>query len=818
MNGRQAVCGKAACNISMTAATKEENQPMSWLKIAWRHHRNNRLYTLLNSSGLAIGIAAALLIGLWVHDELTFDKVHPNYDRIARVMDNQPADGGITTTDGIPVPLATQLRNLFPADISRLALYYPNFRHILTIDREHSIARIGSWVQSDLPVMLTLPMIAGSRYALADRENCLISQSTARALFGSADPIGHTIRVDNNVDVRVGGVFTDIPTNSTFHDVNIFLAWDKAVDEMPGMKDYANAWDAPGFNLYLQLGEHADMARINRKIKNLMAEHTHNKGETIFLQPMREWHLYGEFANGIAAGGRSRIVRLFAGIGLFVLLLACINFMNLATARSEKRAKEVGVRKTIGSSQSQLVFQFLAEAAAMTLAATGLALIILWLTLPLFNPLAGKDLHIPWTEPAFAASILAFVIITTLLAGSYPAFYLSSFRPLDTLRGPFKTRHSFAPRRILVVFQFTVSISLVIATLLVGRQIVYAKHRPVGYSRDGLLNIGKNTKDLYNADYQSLRNDLLHTGFVANMAESAAPVTESPDAIAGDLSWEGADPRARTTFSYLGFTAEYGPTIGWQILAGRDFDPALKTDSGNVIINASAARLMGFPQPIGRQVRLWGRSKTIIGVVQNLVMGSPFQNVQPACYFLAPGNQNNDILIRVQPGRSMHEALGAIEGVLKKYNPESPFDYRFVDTDYAQKFSEEQRVASLARIFTALAIIISGLGLFGLSAYSAEQRTKEIGVRKVLGSSAFGIWRLLTVDMLHLVAIAAAIAVPLAAFFMHKWLISYAWRIPIGWDVFVLSAGLTGVIAVATVSYHAIRAAMANPIRSLRSE
>jgi len=794
---------------------------MSWLKIAWRHHRNNRLYTLLNLSGLAIGIAAALLIGLWVHDELAFDSIHTNYSRIARVMDNQSTDGGITTTDKLPAPLATLLRNQYPADIPHLALYYPNFRHILTVDKEHSVAAVGSWVQPDLPVMLTLPMISGSRQALTDRENCLISQSAARALFGSADPMGRTIRVDNNVEVRVGGVFADIPAGSTFHDVDIFLAWDKAVDEMPGMKDYANAWDAPGFNIYMQLGDHANMARINGNIRNIIADHTHNKGETIFLQPMSEWHLYGEFANGTAVGGRIRIVRLFAGIGLFVLLLAGINFMNLATARSEKRAKEVGVRKTIGSARSHLILQFLAEAAAMTFASTALALGALWLILPFFNSLAGKTLRIPWTNPVFGMFILAFIVIVALLAGSYPAFFLSRFKPVEVLKGTARFGTSLRaalPRKILVVVQFTVSISLIIATLLVGRQIDFAKHRPVGYSRAGLINVGKNTKDLYDADYQSLRNDLLRTGFVANMAESATPLTEAPDAVAGDISWEGADPNARPTFSYLGFTAEYGRTIGWQVLAGRDFDAALKTDSGNVIINASAAKLIGFPQPVGKQVRLGGRSRIIIGVVTDLVMSSPFQNVQPACYFLAPGQQNNNILIRMQPGRSMQDALAAIETVLKKYNPESPFDYRFVDTDYAQKFADEERVAALARIFTVLAIIISGLGLFGLSAYSAEQRTKEIGVRKILGSSAFRIWQLLVFDILRLVALAAAVAVPLAAVFMHKWLTSYTWRIPIGWDVFALSGGLALVIAVATVSYHAVRAAMANPACSLRSD
>jgi ABC-type antimicrobial peptide transport system permease subunit len=794
---------------------------MAWLKIALRHHRAGRLYTLLNLSGLAIGITVALLIGCWVQDELSFNTVHPNYDRIARVMDNQPADGGINTSNRVPVPLAAELRDHYGSDFTHVALYYPNFRHILTVDEKasrKSVAAVGSWVQPELPVMLNLPMLSGNRQTLTHRQNTIISRSLAHALFGAADPMGRTIRVDNNIDVTVGGVFADIPVGSSFHEVNIFLPWDKAVDEMPWMKDYTNAWDAPGFNIYVQLGEHADINRINRNIKGLMAAHTSNKAETIFLQPMRQWHLYDEFSNGVATGGRIRIVRLFTGIGIFVLLLACINFMNLATARSEKRAKEVGIRKTLGTPKASLVTQFLGEALLMTLAATILALGIAWLTLPFFNRLSGKTLSIPWTNAGFSALVLVFILLTALLAGSYPAFYLSRFKPVRVLKGDLRSGPLAAlPRKILVVLQFSVSISLIIGTILVGRQIAFAKDRPVGYTRAGLINIGKNTKDLYDANYQALRDDLLRTGMVDNMAEAAVALTEGPDATIGDLSWEGADPHAKPAFSYLGVTADYGRTIGWQLAAGRDFDPALKTDTSAVIINESAATLIGFPQPIGRQLRLWGQPHTIIGVVRNLVMNSPFQNVPPGCYFLSSDKQVNDILLRIRPERSMHTALAAIETVFRKYNPESPFDYRFVDTDYAQKFAEEERVAALARTFTLLAIFISCLGLFGLAAYSAEQRTKEIGVRKILGSSVFQIWRLLTADILRLVAISCGIAIPLAGMFMRKWLTGYTYRIPIGWDVFLLSGGMALIIAIATVSYHAVRAAYANPVRSLRN-
>ena len=792
--------------------------PNTWLKTAWRHHRDSRLYTLLNLAGLSTGIAVALLIGLWVRDELVFNTLHPNYDRIARVMDNQPSEGGIATTDRIPVPLAAELRNHFGDDLPRIALYFPNFRHILTVDRTHSIPQTGSWVQPDLPVMLTLPMIEGSRDALKDRSNVLISQSLARALFGNTDPMGRNIRVDNTVEVRVGGVFADLPAGSTFHEVGIFLAWDKAVDEMAGMKDYSNDWSASGFQLYVQLGRHADLARINKNIKDLIATHTKNKGETLFLEPMRNWHLYSEYNNGIATGGRIRIVRLFTAIGIFVLLLACINFMNLATARSERRAKEVGVRKVIGSLRRQLIAQFLGEAAGMTIAASALALGIVGLTLPFFNHLSGKALTIPWTNPGFATSILIFIAITALLSGSYPAFYLSRFRPVKVLKGDLRSGPgSSLARKTLVVLQFTVSISLIIGTTLLSRQIVFAKQRPVGYTRAGLINIGKNTKDLYDARYTSLRSDLLHTGVVTNMAEAAIAVTELEQATGGGVSWEGSDPNAKPAFTDMAITADYGATIGWQIIAGRDFDPAKKTDSAGIIINESAARLIGFRQPIGRQLRIWdNKPRTIIGVVRDLVMASPFQRVQPGYYYLVPDVNTNNIIIRVRPDQPMHTALAAIEKVMHRYNPESPFDYRFVDTDYAEKFAEEERVDSLARTFTILAIFISCLGLFGLAAYSAEQRTKEIGVRKVLGSSAFRIWRLLTTDILRLVALSCSIAIPLSGLFMQRWLQQYEYRASSPWWIYCAACGGALFLALFTVSLHAWKAAHTNPIDSLR--
>ena len=789
----------------------------SWLLSAWRSARATRLYTLLNGSGLAIGAAVTLLIGLWVHDELSFNKVHENYHRIAQVLDNQPADGGIATSDLLPIPLAAELRNRYGGDFNHIALYWPEFRHILTVG-DRSIARSGSWVQPDLPVMLTLPMREGSRDALRERSNVLISQSLAAALFGTADPMNRTIRVDNSVEVKVGGVFADLPANSTFHDAGIFLSLDKAVDEMAWLKGSIGAWDVHGWRLYVELNEHADLVRVNRDIAGLLSAHSHVAGEKIFLYPMRKWHLYDKFSNGVAAGGRIGIVRLFIGIGVVVLLLACINFMNLTTARSQQRAREVGIRKVIGSLRYQLIGQFLGEAFLLTILSIILALGIAQLGLPFFNALSGKRLGIPWTDPLFAVAVIILLFITGLLAGAYPAFYLSGFRPVNVLKGDLTAGPwTSLPRKILVVLQFTVSISLVIGTILIGRQIDFARDRPIGYSRTGLLNIGKNTSDLYQAHYNSLRGDLLRTGMVSDMAESSVAATEPLEADRG-VSWLGEDSTTKPSFTSVFITADYGNTIHWQLVSGRDFRRDYATDSDKVIINESAARLMGFTQPVGKEITAYGGRLTIIGVVRDMVSTSPFQRVQPGLFRLAPDTNLNDILIRVTPSTPMRPALAAIEKIFHRYNPGSPFDFHFVDTDYALKFAEEERIDGLTRVFTVLTIFISCLGLFGLAAFTAGRRAREVGIRKVLGSSVFGCWKLLTGETVRLVLLSSAIALPVAGVFMNRWLEQYEYRTPLHWWVFAAAAGGAVVLALVTVSFHALKAAHTNPAKTLRSQ
>jgi len=787
----------------------------SWFKMALRHIRTGKLYVALNLIGLATGIAVAIIIGLWLNDELRFDHYHPNHDRLAQVMFNEPTPDGILTSNLVCAPLAGELRSKYGNDFRRVALVWQDYTHILVVG-EKKLPASGVWAQPDLPDMLQLKMVSGSRSALHDPSSALLTRSLAKALFGDTDPIGRTIRIDNHTDQKVGGVFEDLPENTSFHGTKIILPWDKAINILIGVKDALPDWGTRYWRLYVEMNPNASIVRVSQNIKNIPGQHSKDAKQEIFLHPMNRWHLYGDFTNGKISGGRIRIVWLFTGIGLFVLALACINFMNLSTARSERRAKEVGIRKTIGSLRGHLIGQFLSEAILITAVACLLALLIAIISLPFFNRLAGKNIAFPWTEPAFWLSGFGFMVIIGLIAGSYPAFYLSRFRPVKVLKGDFKTSPLAAlPRKILVVIQFTVSIAFIIGTVLVYRQIQYAKDRPVGYTRQGLLSIRKNSSDLYQAKYDALRADLLHTGAVLDMAQSGMASTET---IEGSkyIEWEGKDPNFKPLITICNVTHDYGHTIGWQVVQGRDFSRDFPTDSTAVIINETAARLIKMKFPIGHTMRVWGKN-TIIGVVKDMVTASPYQHIQPAVYIL-DYNGNNFITVRVSPSMPMRTSLTAVEQVFRKYNPTVPFEYTFVDDDYARKFSDEQRVASLSGLFTILAILISCLGLFGLAAYRMEQRTKEIGIRKVLGAPVAHLWRILTKDFIVLVLLSCVIAVPLSIAFLHQWLRQYEYRTDLPWYTFIAACGGALGIALLTISYHAVKATRTNPIESLRSE
>ena len=788
----------------------------NYLKIALRNLTKNKAYSAINIGGLAVGMAVAMLIGLWLWDELSFNKYHPNYGRIAQVMDTQTFNGKATTSEAVAIPLADKLRTNYGSAFKRMALVFPSFPRILSVG-DKQITQPGVWAQPDLPDMLGFTMLHGQRNALRDPSSALLAQSLAKALFGNADPMGKTLKLDNRTYLKVGGVFQDLPRNTTFHDTKLFLPWAKVVNELSWVKEAQGQWDTQFWRLFVELNEPVDINQLNARIKDIAKPHRPSTKPEIVLHPMADWHLRSEFKNGKVAGGRIELVWLFGIIGGFVLLLACINFMNLSTARSEKRAKEVGIRKAVGSVRGQLISQFFIESLLVAVLSFVLALLLVQISLPFFNGLTDKLMVVPWTSSFFWLMAVGFTGSTGLIAGSYPALYLSGFAPVKVLKGVMATsRLAASPRKVLVVIQFTVSITLIIGTIIVFRQVQHAKGRSVGYTRAGLITVQKNTPALFSAPYNALRNDLIRTGAVDNMFCSSAPSTETPVGNQ-NFDWNGKDPGSVVLLQTVGVTHDYGQTMDWTVVAGRDFSRSFPADSGSLILNETAAKRMGLTRPIGEIVRWDGKPHQIVGVVKDMVMESPYQPIQP-CLFVLDYEWDNFITVRLKPGLPARDALAQTEAVFKKYNPNAPFDYKFVDQEYARKFADEERVGKLASVFAVLAIFISCLGLFGLAMFTAEQRTKEIGIRKVLGASVGNLWSLLSKDFVYLVGIAFVIATPIAYYFLSGWLQKYAYRTEMSWWIFGLAGAGALVITLLTVSFQSIKAALMNPVKSLRSE
>jgi putative ABC transport system permease protein len=797
----------------------------NYFKIAWRNLVKGKWYSLINIVGLATGMAVALLIGLWIWDELTYNTYHTNHARLAQLMTTQTFNGETGTGEAVAVPMAAELRTKHADDFKHVSLASWNFGHTLGVG-DKKISASGMWVDPVFPAMLTLKMLAGSQDALKDPSSMLIRRSVAKALFGDADPMNKIVRVDSKIDMKVAGVYEDLPRNTSLYDMEILMPWDKYVSTEPWLKNAGTQWGNHSFQLFLQLNdggkgsrsareEKGDFGRITAKIKDIPKEHNKEGKEEVILQPMDNWHLYGEFKNGKVVGGRIQFVWLFGIIGVFVLLLACINFMNLSTARSEKRAKEVGIRKAVGSLRRQLIGQFLSESVVVACLSFVLAVVLVLLLLPFFNGLADKKMSIPWAHPLFWLTTLGFTLVTGLVAGSYPAFYLSSFKPIKVLKGSIKAgRFAALPRKVLVVIQFTVSITLIIGTIIVFRQIQYAKNRPVGYTREGLMSVMMNTPDI-NGHYDALRRDLLHTGALENMSESSSPATQVWSNQIG-FDWRGKDPNSVPLFGIVATTHDFGKTIGWQIKEGRDFSRDF-TDTGAFILNEAAVELTGLKHPVGETVKWDDKNHVIVGVVKDMVMESPYKPVKPTIFYLDYG-WTQVITLRIKPGTPVRTAIAKIEPVFKKYNPGSPFEYKFVDEDYAKKFSDEERIGNLATFFAVLAIFISCLGLFGLASFVAEQRTKEIGIRKVLGASVFILWRMLSREFVALVVISFFIAIPIAWYYLTQWLQKYTYHTQVSWWVMAAAGVGALVITLLTVSYQAIAAALMSPVKSLRSE
>ncbi len=784
----------------------------NYFKIAFRNLWKRKGYSFINILGLTIGMASAMLILLWIQNELSYDRTYKNSDRLYAMFNRDKFDGKLWAWGSTPKIMAPTIKHDYAEveDVSR----YSNITFLSTVG-ERKINSRGAFADSAFLTMFNFPIVTGNpQQALAGNYNIVLTQKMATRLFGKEDPMGKTVLIDSNANFTVSAVLKDLPNNTSFK-FEYLLPW--AFMEKLGWND--KFWGNNSVSTYVLLKPAASLAAFNAKVKDITTSHSEETAK-VFAYPVSRLHLYSKSENGQLVDGQIVTVRLFAVIAAFILLIACINFMNLSTARSEKRAKEVGIRKVAGALKSSLIGQFIGESILLAVLAFIIALFAVQISLKGFNELVGKELFIEYGNPVYWLFAFAFVVFTGFLAGSYPAFYLSSFTPVKVLKGSFQKANALVtPRKVMVVLQFTFAIILIISTIIVQHQINFAQDRDTGYNRNHLIYAF--TQGDADKNYALIKQDLLKSGAVLSLTKSANPITQRWSDGWGYI-WPGSNEGdKKLDFVRLGSDADLVKTIGIQLKEGRDIDIYnYPNDTTAMLLNESAVTAMRLKNPVGQQVRREGDHVwTVVGVVKDFILESPFEKkVNPMMIVGPAGDFFQIIHMKLNPAHAAKDNIATAEKIFKQYNPQYPFDYVFADESYANKFKEQQRTGTLAALFAGLTIFISCLGLFGLATYMAENRIKEIGVRKVLGASVFSITSLLSKDFLKLVIISLLIASPVSWWAMHQWLQNYSYHIDIEWWVFAGAGILSVFIALATVSYQSIRAAVANPVKSLRTE
>lgn len=786
----------------------------NYFKTAWRNITRTIGYSVLNISGLAIGMAVALLIGLWVYHQYSFDKFLPEYKSVYRVQRNFYSNGDTLTFQNTSLKLAEALRTQIP-EIEYIAESDWTRSHALTVG-DKKLYSIGAISGTDIFKIFQYSFVEGNvTSAFNDPYAIVLTQSTAKALFGNEDALNKIVRFDNANDLKVTGIIKDVPANASF-SFNYIVPSSYLYATNPQIKiDGISSFGNNNLQMFIKLKPGVAYAQVASKIRNI--EHTEEGSKNamnsyITLQPMSRWHLYSNYINGQDTAGFLEYVKMFSIIGILVLVIACINFINLTTARSEKRAKEVGVRKSIGSQRKDLVFQFLIEAFLLTTIAFVFALLISWLLLPAFNTLTQSQIYLPISNVYFWMVLAGCLLLTALLAGSRPAFYLSSFNPVKVLKGTVYSGKSSFSRKALVIVQFSCSIALIIGTVIIYQQIQYAKTRSIGYNLDRLL--VTNTNSDLERNYTALKNELLAKGIALSVTTATSPSTNVW--WHSDIDqWPGKNPGETVEMGTILVSEDYFKTLDMKLQEGRDFSNS--NDSTSVIFNEAAVKRLRLINPVGQKI-LWNEKQyTVAGVVKDALMVSPFKSADPTMFLCSAEPQGN-IMYRLSPAIKTSDAVTNLTSVFNKYAPAFPYEYSFSDEQYAAKFNLEVLISKLAGLFASLAIFISCLGLFGLAAYIAEQRKKEIGIRKVLGASVQQVWLLLSKDFIVLVLISCLIAIPIAFYFLHGWLQNYDYRINIGIGVFVLSGVIALLVTMITISFQAIKAALSNPVKSLRTE
>lgn len=791
----------------------------NYFVITFRTLWKNKGYSFLNIFGLAIGIACAGFIFLWVEDEVSFDQFQVKKNNLYYVRENQKYDTYTATFSSTPGVLGPAMLAEIPGIASTCRMTEGEDRQLFQVGNK-SVYASGHYAEPSVFNMFSFSFLQGNaKTALNDINSIVLTESGARKIFGeNKNTIGKTVRVDNKQDYIVTGIVKDIPQNSSirFEWLMPFEGWYK-------QRDWAQRWGNNCLSTYVELKPGISSLSVDKILYDFIQKREPSSIARPFLWSMNDWRLYDDFANGKATGGgRIEYVHLFSFIAWIILLIACINFMNLSTAQSEKRAREVGVRKVLGAGKNRLIFQFISEALLMAVFAAVLAVILISITLPLFNSLVQKNLVSDLFKPMHISSLILITIVCGIVAGSYPSLYLSSFNPVSVLKGvKLKTGGATFIRKGLVVLQFSISIILIISTIILYQQIQHVKSRQLGFDKNNLLELPM--RGQMGENYSVTKSELLNTGIIENVALSDHETIYGGNNSDG-FTWQGKTPGARILISNRYVTPEYMKTSGITLLKGRNFElsDTAYNKTLHVIITESFEKLMGKESGIGKIIRYEddtsGTTATVVGVVNDYVYGNMYGKSDPVM-FVCTAPQNTTVMyIRVKSSVKADQALKKIEGVMKKDNAAYPFEYRFVDDQFNAMFQDEALISKLSRVFASLAIVISCLGLFGLAAYTAERRTKEIGIRKTLGASVSGITTLLSVDFLKLIAISALVAFPIAWLMMNKWLMNYEYRITISVWVFVVAGLMAVTIALITISFQSVKAALMNPVKSLRSE
>lgn len=783
----------------------------NYWKIAVRHLLRSKGFSFLNIAGLALGMASATLILLWIQHENSYDTFHKKDARLYELMTHHFADGKWGTGNATPEIMPAAIKKDCPEveDVVRFTWS----SNILFNYKDKAVKAEGSATDTGFLTTFSFPLLKGDAgTALTDPYSLIVTESMAKKLFGDEDPMGKVVKMDNKDNFKVTGVLKDLPDNTQFR-LEYLLSYNYRT--MKGWID--SDWTDVQNRAFVLLKPHTSPESVNTRLKGMIHQYSGGRTTTeAFIYPLNRMRLYSDFENRKPSGGRITTIRIFGLVAALILLIACINFMNLSTARSERRGKEVGIRKVVGARKPSLILQFLCESLLIAFISGVLAFFVVQWSLPAFGELTGKHLAIGYINPYFWLFALGFILITGLLAGSYPAFFLSSFRPAAVLKGAGLKIHALlTPRKVLVVTQFTIAVVLIVSSLVIARQIQYAQDRKTGYDQRNLLYMY--LEGDIRSHFPAIRQALLQSGAVTAVSMTTSPLTQTWSR-GSSLSWEGMAPNTHISFMRTGSTGGIVKAAGLKLVSGRDLDVyTYPTDSSACLVNETAIKMMGIENPVGQWIFDDPVKWHIVGVVKDFVMGSPYEPILPLIV-KGPKFYMSTMHIRLNDEHSTRENLAVMEKIFKTYNAAYPFEYHFIDADYADKFNNERLTGKLASLFAGLTILISCLGLFGLAAYMAESRTKEIGIRKVLGASAMRISLLLSSGFVRLVLIAIAVATPIAWYVTHKWLQGYTYRVTIQWWWFA-AAGLIAVgIALLAVSAQSIRAATANPVKSLRAE